>query len=206
MLFRSADMADVPRNHYGTIYADPPWGWMTYGKSLSVPQRAEQQHYPTMTIAQMQSLPVCDIAAKDCVLHMWVISSHVQLAFTVAEAWGFAFKSLGFNWVKTQKGDPEAPKMGMGKWLRQESELSLLFTKGKPKRTDAGVRQVLLEPAREHSRKPGEFRNRAQRLSGGPYLEMFGRQSFAGWDTWSNEPDKFDRVRNALDDHDLLDI
>src|SRR5690606_24079235 len=108
-----------------------------------------------------------------CVLHMWVISSHVKIAIDIAEAWGFEFKSLGLNWVKTQKHNPEAPKMGMGKWFRQESEVSLLFTRGKPSRVSKGVRQVILEPAREHSRKPDLSLDRVEALSEGPYLEMF---------------------------------
>lgn len=193
-VYRRVPLSDLPKNHYGTIVADPAWGWMTWGKKNVVPQRAEVQHYDAMTVEEIKALPVSEIAAKDCVLHMWVISSHVQIGIEIAEAWGFSFKALGFNWVKTQKHSPESPKMGMGKWLRQESEITLLFTRGKPKRLSAGVRQVIMEPAREHSRKPDCSLERAEALSNGPYLEMFSRSDRAGWDSWGAEAGKFSRA------------
>ena len=194
-VFRDVPLDHLPHAHYGTIYADPSWGWLTYGKKNLVPQRAERQHYDSMTIDEIKALPVSTIAAKNCVLHMWVISSHVRLAMDIAEGWGFEFKSLGLNWVKTQKADRQAPKMGMGKWFRQESEISLLFTRGKPKRLSGGVRQVILEPAREHSRKPDAGIERVEALSDGPYLEMFSRSNREGWDSWGKEAGKFSALR-----------
>ena len=123
-------------------------------------------------------------------------------AFELAAKWGFTFKSLGLVWVKTQKGDPEAPKMGMGHWFRQEAEICLLFTKGKPSRIDKGVRQTILEPAREHSRKPDEAIARVERLTAGPYLELFSRSSRPGWDAMGNEKGKFDKL-DPIEDSDL---
>lgn len=180
-------------NHYGVIYADPPWSYKTYSNRDrgTVPHRAEEAPYESMTEEELLHMPVHQIAAKDCVLHMWTISSHFDQAMTLAAAWGFTFKSLGFVWVKTQKSDPETPKMGMGKWLRQESEISLLFTKGKPSRLSAGVRQVLLEPAREHSRKPDGFYDRIEALSAGPYCELFSRTTRQGWDQVGDQVGKF---------------
>lgn len=186
---------DVPietlTEKYGTIYADCPWGFLTRQKKLSIPQRHEVQHYAPMTMNELMALPVASVAAKDVVLHMWTISSHVQLCIKVAEEWGFEFKSFGWNWIKTQRGDPDAPKMSMGFWVRQESEIALLFTRGKPTRLDKGVRQVHFEPAGLHSRKPEEFMRRTERLSAGPYLEMFSRSDRPSWDSWGSEAGKF---------------
>jgi N6-adenosine-specific RNA methylase IME4 len=196
-------LTDLPRRHYKAIYADPPWGFTTFDKRNAIPQRADTPHYAAMTFDDLKALPVADVAAKDCVLHMWVISSHIERALQLAEAWGFAFKSLGMVWVKTQKGAPETPKMGMGLWFRQEVEVCLLFTKGKPPRADKGVRQVIMEPAREHSRKPDEAADRVMRLSEGPYLELFARTPRDGWDSWGNEVTKFPQ-RNGSDDLEAL--
>lgn len=195
-IIRSGPLAGLRRLHYGVIEADPPWSYKTYSNADrgTVPHRGENEPYPPMTREELLALPVNEVAAKDCLLHMWVISSHIDQAIELGRAWGFTYKSLGFNWVKTQKSDPEKPKMGMGKWLRQDSEIGLIFTKGKPTRVSAGVRQAILEPARQHSRKPDERLDRLEALVAGPYLEMFSRSTREGWDAMGNETGKFDRL------------
>lgn len=196
------------KGRYGVIYADPPWSFKTYSnrEQGTVPHRASEAPYSSMTREELLSMPVDQIAAKDCVLHMWTISSHVDQAFELAASWGFTYKSLGFIWVKTQKGDPETPKMGMGKWLRQEAEMTLLFTKGKPPRLSGGVRQVLMEPAREHSRKPDGFYERIEALSAGPYCELFARTTRPGWDQAGDQVGKFGYRYVPLPDDTLTQI
>ena len=179
----------------GLIHADPPWAYATYNGD-KVPARGEQP-YPTMTLDELKLLPVREAAADDCVLLMWVISSHVEQSFELARSWGFTYKSLGPIWCKTQKHAPDVPKMGMGKWVRQEAEITFLFSRGAPKRLDAGVRQMIFEPAREHSRKPDGIYPACERLVAGPYLDMFGRCSRPGWTVWGNEAEKFDPPKRA---------
>lgn len=193
-MFRDGPLAGLRKWAYGTISADPPWAFKTYSDSErgTVPHRTAEKPYESMTHDELLALPVADLAAKDCVLHMWTISSHIDQSLALGWAWGFTFKSLGLVWVKTQKSDPEVPKMGMGKWFRQEAEITLLFTKGKPSRTNAGVRQTILEPAREHSRKPDESLARFERLAAGPYVELFSRSTRPGWDAMGDEKGKFD--------------
>lgn len=192
----SGPLAGLRRGHYGTILADPPWSYKTYSSpdEGTVPHRSEVAPYSTMTREELLAMPVGEIAAKDAILHLWVISSHFDQALELGKAWGFTFKSLGLVWVKTQKGDPEIPKMGMGKWFRQETEISLLFTRGKPRRVSAGVRQTIMEPAREHSRKPETTYDRVEALTAGPYVELFSRSSRVGWDAMGNEKGKFDKL------------
>lgn len=193
---RTGPLTGLRRSHYGAIYADPPWSFKTYSNrdQGTVPHRTTEAPYRSMTAEELLKLPVSEIAAKDCVLHMWVISSHIDQALVLGRTWGFTFKSLGLVWVKTQKGDPEKPKMGMGKWFRQEAEVCLLFSRGKPSRVSAGVRQTILEPAREHSRKPDVGYDRVEALTDGPYLEMFSRSSRPGWDCMGDQQGKFDQM------------
>ena len=82
--------------------------------------------------------------------------------------------------------------MGMGYWTRANTEPCLLATRGKPKRLNADVRQGIIEPRRQHSRKPDCVHGRIERLVAGPYVELFARQSRPGWDVWGNEVGKFD--------------
>ena len=154
-----------------------------------------------MTLDEMKQIPVADVAAKDCLLHMWVIGSHIDQALELARHWGFQFKSDGFVWVKTGKHDPAVRPITMGKWVRKQVEYGFIFTRGKPKRLDAGVRQlietgdqVIYAPRREHSRKPDEVFERLERLVEGPYLEMFARKTRPGWEVWGNETTKFDAI------------
>lgn len=81
--------------------------------------------------------------------------------------------------------------MGLGYWTRANTEPCLLATRGKPKRIAADIRQGILEPIREHSRKPDCVHERIERLVAGPYLELFARQRRPGWTSWGNETDKF---------------
>lgn len=176
---------------YDVILADPPWAFKTFAKKNVTPHRTEKDHYETMGFNALCALPVNEWAAKDCALFMWVVDSNLPEAIRLIEAWGFTYKTIAFSWVKTAKNGK--PRMGMGYWTRKESEICLLATRGKPKRVSRGVRQVIMAPKREHSRKPDEQYQRIEALMGsdGTKLEMFARQAYPGWDSWGNETTKF---------------
>jgi N6-adenosine-specific RNA methylase IME4 len=121
-------------------------------------------------------------------------------ALEVIEAWGFKYKTCGFVWVKANGQqinmfDDDIPvQIGTGYWTRSNSEVCLLATKGQPKRLNADVRQGIIAPRRQHSRKPNGIHERIERLVAGPYLELFARQERQGWTTWGNETQKFGSV------------
>ena len=181
---------------YGAILADPPWPFATW--SHKGQGRSGEAHYGTMTHADIEALPVGDIAAEDSVLFLWIVQTQIPQAVSLAQAWGFTLKSVAFAWVKGG-GLPMFPddvvnQMGMGKWTRAEFEQCWLATRGKPKRLNADVRQVLIEKRREHSRKPDGIHERIERLVAGPYIELFARQQRPGWTAWGNETNKFEAV------------
>jgi len=63
---------------------------------------------------------------------------------------------------------------------------------GKLPRLDAGVRQLVVEPRREHSRKPDRIADDIVRLFGDrPRIELFARTKRPGWEAWGNQVDKF---------------
>jgi N6-adenosine-specific RNA methylase IME4 len=113
-------------------------------------------------------------------------------------AWGFEYKTCAFSWMKAHAGQIEMFRddfdalMGMGYWTRANNEVCLLATRGKPKRLNADVRQGIIAPRREHSRKPDGIHERIERLVAGPYVELFARATRPGWDAWGNEVGKFD--------------
>lgn len=169
---------------YGVILADPPWAFKAYTADTT-PHRSPDEPYDVMALADLATLPVRDLAAADCVLFLWAISTHLDQAMKLGATWGFTYKTKG-EWFKTTK-DGLGTKMGMGFWFRQESESILLFTRGKPKRKDRGVRSTIFAPVREHSRKPDELYDRIERLVDGPYCELFARHYRVGWDGWGDE-------------------
>lgn len=185
-------LAQLGGRRFKSILADPPWAFRAFGGQDVLPSRSATPHYSTMSHEQLRDLPVDMVAAQDAVLHLWTVDSHLDQGMELGRAWGFEFKTIGFIWVKTQKSAPTKPKMSLGHWTRKEAEVCLLFTKGRPKRLSRGVEQVIMEPAREHSRKPDCARERIEQLAGGPYLELFGRSTRAGWTSWGNQTGLFD--------------
>jgi N6-adenosine-specific RNA methylase IME4 len=171
----------------GAILADPPWRFVT--RSERGEGRSANQHYRTEGLDQIKQLPVEHLAADDAVLFMWVVDWCPAQALEVIEAWGFRHKTTSFTWAK-QSGD--GWHMGQGYWTRANPEDCWLATRGNPKRLYEDVRQLIVAPVMEHSRKPDEIYDRIERLIEGPYLEIYARRERPGWVSWGNElPFKF---------------
>lgn len=197
-----SDFADLPRGRFGCIYADPPWAFQTFSGENMTPHRCAEDHYRTMDLAALKALPVGELAAKDCALFMWVVGSHLDAALELGAAWGFTVKTDAFYWLKSRlrdadqidlfTGDVPEPRIGFGYWTRKQVEACWMFTRGSPKRLTKGVRQAIIEPRREHSRKPDVAYERIEALVDGPYLELFARTQRPGWSTWGNQTDKFE--------------
>lgn len=173
------------KKKYGVIYADPPWQYKVYSKKGM--GRSAESHYPTMNIEDIKALPAGQLADKDCALFLWVTFPCLLEGIEVLKAWGFTYKTVAFVWVK-QNRKADSLFWGMGYWTRSNVEICLLGTKGRPKRKDAGIHQVIISNVEEHSKKPQEVRERIIRLMGDvPRIELFAREKAAGFDVWGNE-------------------
>jgi N6-adenosine-specific RNA methylase IME4 len=199
-LFLDWPFGELPRGHYGVIYADPPWHYEVWAED-SQSTRLASAKYRVMSTAEIAALPVHALAATDCALFVWITWPQLWDAREVIEGWGFVYKTCAFSWTKANnkqidmlREDADA-QVGMGYWTRANSEVCLLATRGKPKRLNADVRQGIIEPRREHSRKPDCVPGRIERLVAGPYLELFARTTRSGWDSWGNQTDKFAPAR-----------
>ncbi len=193
-------MESLPRNHFGAILADPPWRFEVWAETGDAAHGVPP--YERMTFEEIARLPVEDLAADDSVLFIWVCWPSLPDALKIIEDWGFQYKTCGFAWMKADVStidlfpDPVQTYMGLGYWTRANSEVCLLATRGKPKRLNADVRQGIISPRREHSRKPDGVHDRIERLVSGPYLELFARQKRHGWTVWGNEIEKFRKVED----------
>ncbi len=205
---------NLPKGHFGAIYADPPWAFQAWyaggwrkradGTRYYSSPSPRSSKYDTMSAEDIAAMPVADLAAENSVLFMWGCWPHLPQALQVMDGWGFTYKSCAFVWTKANVSqidmfrEDATPDMLLGYWTRANTEFCLLGTIGKPKRMSADVRQAIIEPRREHSRKP-EIHERIERLVAGPYLELFARQERPGWTAWGNQTDKFAPVQEAAE-------
>jgi N6-adenosine-specific RNA methylase IME4 len=175
---------ELPHKKYKIIYADPPWDF----SSRPAKNRANvKDHYPTMSINEIESLPISTIADENCVLLMWTTYPALEKSFSVIKAWGFTYKTVAFTWIKKNKDNSNF--MGLGYYTRSNAEIVLLATKGKPlHRESHGVRQVVEDRVGKHSKKPIIIRDKIVELFGDiPRIELFAREKAVGWDNWGNE-------------------
>lgn len=173
---------------YGAIIADPPWAYTLY--SAAGEKKAPQAHYGCMPFDQLAALPVNQLAAPDCALIMWATAPLLPDAICLMSAWGFTYKTAG-TWAKRGKADG-AWSFGTGYILRSAAEFYIIGTTGRPRVRSRSVRNLIVAPVREHSRKPDDLHRQIEQLWHGPYAELFGRERRPGWDVWGNEVGKFE--------------
>jgi len=170
---------------YQIILADPPWdyqGQVQHNGKGGKDTGGAIKHYPTLTVAEMKTLPIGNLADKDCLLFMWSSSPHLDQAIELGKSWGFEWATVAFVWDK-QKTNP-------GYYTLSSCELCLVFKKGKipTPRGSRKERQLLSVLRGRHSEKPEEVRERIERMfPSQAKLELFARKKVEGWDSWGNE-------------------
>jgi N6-adenosine-specific RNA methylase IME4 len=143
-----------------------------------------------MTFEELTALPVANIAAPDCFLFLWVPLRSIPIVEPLMAAWDFRFSGSAFVWAK-QNPSGVGWAMGGGYGTRKNAEICWLGRRGKPKRLACDVRELIIAPRREHSRKPDEQYASIERLCGGPYIELFARTRWPGWIAWGDQVDEF---------------
>ena len=165
------------------IVIDPPWKFSSNSKAK--PGRNAMRHYPCMTDAEIEALPVAEWANKDALLFMWVTAPMLRRAIMIPEAWGFRYVSE-LVWAKD--------RIGTGFWVRNRHEPVLIYKRGKfpcPKPAPFAD-SVMSGQQREHSRKPEALQDRIDRVwPDAERLEVFARRPRGGWRVWGDEIDKF---------------
>lgn len=169
------------RSKFKTIVADPPWRTTTGTKGFGFSDSGHAKlEYPTMTMAEIKSLPVSELADDAAHLYLWTTNILVRQAYEVVEAWGFK-PSVLLTWAKNPIG------MGLGDAFGITTEHVIFGHRG-------GLRPLRREPSTwwnwkrgRHSAKPEAFIDMVESVSPGPYLELFARRNRLGWATWGNE-------------------
>ena len=176
---------------YQIIYADPASEYRdkhdgNSNKKYNVINPTD----PVMTQRDICNLGISlrSYLADDCILFIWVVFPQLKEGLEVIKAWGFEYKTLGFNWVKTRQDGKYY--FGIGHYTKSSSEICLIGMRGKLSEIKVSdkVHNLVVSPLRGHSQKPEEIRDKIVEFCGDkPRIELFARQKVEGWDVWGNE-------------------
>ncbi len=176
---------------YRTIVADPPWdvGRFIGGFGGNVERRREvvalkgetvALDYPTLTVDEICDLDIDSLVdRRGAHLYLWTTTQYLAPAELVARSWGFTPTST-LVWCKPHGG------FGGGSFY-PNVEFVLFCRRGSCKTKAKETSRWFNWPRAEHSVKPEAFLDLVERVSPGPYLELFARRQRLGWDTWGNE-------------------
>jgi N6-adenosine-specific RNA methylase IME4 len=211
MLMRTSEILQPPhpfagltRHGYHAIAADPPWRYECFSEKGK--DRSADRHYETMAVHEIEQLPVGDLAARDTHLFLWVTAPCLVkgLHLSIMREWGFEPSALAFVWAKIKRDafaygsffiDETLFAKGIGHTTRQNVEFVVLGSRGSPRRLRKDVHQLIIEPRREHSRKPDQFYARVERYCDGPFVDLFARERRPNWDVWGIEVNRFQRSK-----------
>jgi len=173
---------------FGTVLIDPPWRQPMAGRyDKPGNRRPAKLPYPTLTVAELASLPVGELAGPGSHLWLWTTNAFLRDGFDLVAGWGFRYLAP-VVWVKPS---------GAGNWFVHRTQ-TLLFGYRKPLRMLKRFSpNVLTAPAGRHSEKPGVAYDLIEAVSPGPRIELFARRPRAGWESVGNEVDGRD-IRAAL--------
>jgi N6-adenosine-specific RNA methylase IME4 len=171
----TASRPPLPKGQFRVILADAAWD---YGSGA----RSGNDHYPTMSIAEIAAMDVRSLAADNAVLFFWVTAPLLFACEPIIKSWGFVYKE-NIVWDKVR---------GItGSYINVCHEHLLICTRGccLPDRLTPALDSVQTIPRSDvHSQKPDQFYEMIERLYDGPYLELFARRPRAGWSSFGNDP------------------
>lgn len=179
------DAAVKAGRKFGTLYVDPPWRY-----SKTVGEGACEDHYNTMSLDEIAALPVGELAAEKCHLHLWTTNAFLFDCQRLFEVWGFEFKS-SLIWIKSDSQTNNIwelkPQLGLGNYWRCCHEFLLTGVRGGLTFDDRTLPSWVAAKRTVHSRKPEIVRSMIERASPGPRLELFARERSRGWAMWGNQ-------------------
>lgn len=162
---------------FHVIVIDPPW---PYGTNYDPSGRRAANPYPEMSLDEIAAIDIP--AADDCVMWLWTTHKFLRHSFALLDGWGFRDVAV-LTWVKD--------RIGLGSWLRSQSEFCIMAVKGSPVVNLTNQSTVISGPLREHSRKPDEFYEMVDALCVGAKIDYFSRESREGWFQYGNDVTKF---------------
>jgi len=170
---------------YQIILADPPWELKAGSPNLHAKKQGNRNLcYPTMTVKQIQELPLKNVIDENAVLFLWTTNKYIEQSYAVARSWGFKPSTM-LVWCKKPKG------RGLGGTFGISTEYLLFCRKGTYKAKDRHWSTWFEAKRGRHSEKPEIVRDIIDKCFSGNKIELFARKKsdnlFNNWDVWGNE-------------------
>jgi len=187
---------------FTTILSDPPWRYrdrvgpgLGFGADRIRGRRGAAGYYPTMSIEEIIAMyrptlivggsrdrSLAQLAGHEIAdhahLYLWTTNAFMVEAHRVAEAWGFRPRTI-LTWCK--------PRIGMGSYFRNTTEHVIFAVRGKLPVLRHDQKTHFDAPVGRHSEKPAIVYDIIERMSPGPYLELFTRARRDGWTSHGDE-------------------
>jgi len=182
---------DLKRGHYSVCLIDPPWAWKGGTKS-------RPQHYGRLTLDQIKALPVRDLLKPEGGrVGLWLTAPLMHRMPEIAKAWRLRYSSM-IPWIKLWNNEggmfvyANSVARGTGLEVVGNAEYCVILKAGRPHSIlGKPFPGVLIEPRREHSRKPVNLHVEIEQRIPGPWCEIFARERRPGWDAYGDEVGKF---------------
>lgn len=158
-------------------------------------KRGADRHYSLMKTKDISALPISEICEENAHLYLWVTNNFLADGLQVMKDWGFRYVT-NIAWIKgdtVSENSFSLQKAGLGQYFRGRHELCLFGVKGRLpyKVNEQGKRlqghSAFVAPRNGHSEKPQELMEMIEKVSYGPYIELFARKETIGWDSWGDE-------------------
>lgn len=142
---------------YRTILVDPPW-------------RLLRDDLRVLT-----AFPLRELADTDAYLWIWCTNRTLAAAYEALITWEFTPRPP-LTWIK--------PCPGLDTQLRSSREHLVLGTRGDAEVNKHGGPAWMFTPVHDHEHRSDEEYAVIERVSAGPYLQLFANTPRSGWDTW----------------------
>ena len=175
-----------------TVVVDPPWpypgGFNGFGSRKKLP-------YRSMSVTCISKLPIAESLAREGYVFLWTTNKYLGDAFKILAGWGFSYRQT-LTWCKPERG-------GLGGMFGTNVEFCLVAQNIRPGTNAHGSRTNRERiptswfewKVRGHSEKPDEFYALVERVSPGPYLDVFARRARPGWTS----------IGDAIDGSDIVE-
>ena len=167
-----------PDKRYRTVVIDPPWPVTDNNIRTGVP-------YETMDVTAIEFFieeAMNQLTEKDCNVFIWFTNSMMIHLGRICKSCQLKYKTT-ITWCKNY---------GLGRPPYSATEHLIYFTRGFPPRPhikgdNRPLSWIATTHKPKHSEKPDEMYQLIERLSQGPYIDLFARKERKGWDVWGNE-------------------
>jgi len=176
---------------FSTLVIDPPWPYADRLMSGVRRTRGAANHYDVMSFEALRALRPQDVAAPDAHCYCWTTNAFMGEALELLSGWEFTQKTI-LTWVK--------PQIGMGWYFRNNTEHVLFGVRGKLPTRHKDQPTAFTARRTGHSTKPEAFYQIVERMSPGPYLELFARAERPGWVAIGDEVNNGRRIDDVLQD------